>query len=222
MTSRARDAGSPSLDWTAVAAALDDENHVVIPGALDAAAIADLLDGIDPRGPRAKPLRVAAVTPLGRWRAAVIEPLAAIAADWDRRLGLPMPMPMPRSGPAPARDDAILLRIGEGDDGPLQGQASSARPRPLPFLWTALLGEPGRDFDGGDLILTERRPRMQSRPFVVPLRRGDAAIVVCGRRPRAGSRGDYPVEVKAGIGRVRSGERIGLDLFLDAASRERA
>jgi uncharacterized protein len=70
-----------------------------------------------------------------------------------------------------------------------------------------LLSEPGQDFTGGEFVLTEQRPRMQSRVEVVPLARGDGAIWAVRRRPVQGTRGSYRVTMRHGVSRIRSGHR---------------
>jgi hypothetical protein len=80
-----------------------------------------------------------------------------------------------------------------------------------------LLSEPGRDFTGGEFVLTEQRPRMQSRPEVVPLRQGDAVAFAVHHRPVQGTRGTYRVNLRHGVSRLRSGHRhtVGV-IFHDA------
>ena len=81
-----------------------------------------------------------------------------------------------------------------------------------------LLSEPGRDFDGGEFVLTEQRPRMQSRAEVVPLRQGDAVVFAVHQRPVQGVRGSYRVNLRHGVSRVRRGHRHALGIiFHDAA-----
>ena len=81
-----------------------------------------------------------------------------------------------------------------------------------------LLSEPGRDFDGGEFVLTEQRPRMQSRAEVVPLRQGDAVVFAVHQRPVQGTRGSYRVNLRHGVSRVRRGHRHTLGIiFHDAA-----
>ena len=87
----------------------------------------------------------------------------------------------------------------------------------FPMQVVALLSEPGIDFLGGEFVMTEQRPRMQSRPMVLPLKRGDAAIISTAKRPFKGTKGYYRVNLKHAISRVLRGERIGLELtFHDA------
>lgn len=77
----------------------------------------------------------------------------------------------------------------------------------FPFQVAILLSEPGRDFTGGEFVLTEQRPRMQSRPEVVPLRQGDAVLFAVHHRPVQGTRGFYRVNLRHGVSRLRSGHR---------------
>jgi hypothetical protein len=77
----------------------------------------------------------------------------------------------------------------------------------FPIQVTILLSEPGRDFTGGEFVLTEQRPRMQSRPEVVPLRQGDAVVFAVHHRPVQGTSGVYRVNLRHGVSRIRSGHR---------------
>jgi hypothetical protein len=77
----------------------------------------------------------------------------------------------------------------------------------FPLQLTILLSEPGRDFTGGEFVLTEQRPRMQSRPEVVPLQQGDAVVFAVHHRPVRGTRGIYRVNLRHGVSRIRSGHR---------------
>jgi uncharacterized protein len=87
----------------------------------------------------------------------------------------------------------------------------------FPLQVTILLSEPGRDFTGGEFVMTEQRPRMQSRAEVVPLRQGDAVVFAVHHRPVQGSRGVYRVNLRHGVSRIRSGHRhtVGI-IFHDA------
>ncbi len=80
-----------------------------------------------------------------------------------------------------------------------------------------LLSEPGQDFTGGEFTLVEQRPRMQSRPEVVPLRQGEAAIFAVQHRPVQGTRGTYRVNLRHGVSRVRSGQRYTTGLIFHDA-----
>ena len=87
----------------------------------------------------------------------------------------------------------------------------------FPLQVAVLLSEPGRDFTGGELVLTEQRPRMQSRPMVLAPRRGDGVVFAVRERPVQGTRGIYRVQLRHGVSRIHSGERITLGvIFHDA------
>jgi hypothetical protein len=88
----------------------------------------------------------------------------------------------------------------------------------FPLQLAVLLSEPGDDFTGGEFLLAEQRPRMQSRAEVVPLCRGDGVIFAVNHRPVAGKRGDHRVKLRHGVSRVRTGDRYTLGvIFHDAA-----
>jgi len=87
----------------------------------------------------------------------------------------------------------------------------------FPFQVTILLSEPGRDFTGGEFVLTEQRPRMQSRPEVVPLKQGDAVVFAVHHRPLQGTRGVYRVHLRHGVSRLRSGHRYTLGIIFHDA-----
>lgn len=87
----------------------------------------------------------------------------------------------------------------------------------FPLQATILLSAPGQDFEGGEFVLVEQRPRMQSRPEVVPLRQGEAVIFAVNERPVEGKRGIYRVKMRHGVSRLRQGERLTLGvIFHDA------
>jgi hypothetical protein len=108
-----------------------------------------------------------------------------------------------------------LSRHGEGDYEALHRNANGTLVFPLQAV--ILLSEPKRDFTGGELVMTEQRPRMQSRPIVLSLRQGDAAVIAVHDRPFQGARGIYRVTLKHGVSRVRSGRRYALDLLFHDA-----
>jgi hypothetical protein len=113
------------------------------------------------------------------------------------------------------RPTPLLLRYGADDYNCLHQDLYGERVFPLQVA--ILLSEPGRDFEGGEFVLTEQRPRMQSRPEVVPLRQGDAVIFAVHQRPVRGSRGVYRVNHRHGVSRLRSGSRHTLGvIFHDA------
>jgi hypothetical protein len=88
----------------------------------------------------------------------------------------------------------------------------------FPLQVAVLLSEPGRDFAGGEFVLTEQRPRMQSRPHVVPLGQGDAVIFAVHHRPVQGSRGSYRVNLRHGVSELRSGRRHTLGIIFHDAT----
>jgi uncharacterized protein len=150
-------------------------------------------------------------------------PLAQIANRWYERLGLKARFP-PRHAAfierchrgGQTRPTPLLLEYGADDYNCLHQDLYGEHVFPLQL--TALLSAPDEDFEGGEFVLTEQRPRMQSRVEVVPLERGDAVIFAVNDRPVGGTRGDYRVKLKHGVSRIRRGRRHALGIiFHDAA-----
>ena len=114
------------------------------------------------------------------------------------------------------RPTPLILKYGPGDYNCLHQDVYGEHLFPLQVA--ILLSQPGRDFTGGEFVLTEQRPRMQSRAEVVPLTQGDAVIFAVRHRPVSGARGVYRVNLRHGVSRLRSGERYTLGvIFHDAA-----
>jgi len=114
------------------------------------------------------------------------------------------------------RPTPLLLRYRVGDYNCLHQDLYGDQVFPLQVI--LLLSAPGRDFEGGELVMTEQRPRMQSRPIVLPLRQGDGAVIAVHQRPVQGARGSYRVNLRHGVSRLRSGERYTAGIiFHDAA-----
>ena len=150
--------------------------------------------------------------------------LAPIARRWAGELGGdPAAFPDDHAGflgrchaAGQLRPTPLLLRYGEGDYNCLHQDLYGAHVFPLQVA--ILLSQPGRDFTGGEFVMTEQRPRMQSRPMVVPLAQGDAVVFAVHHRPVQGTRGVYRVNLRHGVSRIRSGQRHTLGvIFHDAA-----
>jgi uncharacterized protein len=149
---------------------------------------------------------------IAQLRTALYPRLAPIANRWNERMGIDVRYPATHDAfivrchaAGQRRPTPLLLEYGEGDYNCLHQDLYGVHV--FPFQVVFLLSEPGRDFTGGEFVLTEQRPRMQSRVEVVPLRRGDGAIFAVSHRPVQGSRGYYRVNLRHGVSRVRSGHR---------------
>jgi hypothetical protein len=113
------------------------------------------------------------------------------------------------------RPTPLLLQYGEGDYNCLHQDLYGEHVFPIQVA--VLLSEPGRDFGGGDFVLTEQRPRTQSRVEAVPLRQGDAVAFAVHHRPVQGTRGTYRVNLKHGVSRIRRGHRHTLGIIFHDA-----
>ncbi len=155
-------------------------------------------------------------------RAGVYPHLVPVANRWSTAMGLEVQYPEEHArfverchAAGQLRPTPLLLQYGEGDYNCLHQDVYGEHVFPLQVA--ILLSEPGRDFTGGEFVMTEQRPRMQSRPMVLPLRQGDAAVFAVQHRPVQGTRGVYRVNLRHGVSRVRSGRRhtVGV-IFHDA------
>jgi hypothetical protein len=145
-------------------------------------------------------------------RTALYPPLAEIANRWNEALGLDVHYPADHAAwlarchkAGQAKPTPLLLQYESGDYNCLHQDVYGELVFPLQVAF--LLSRPGQDFSGGEFVLTEQRPRMQSRAEVVPLVQGEGVIFPVHHRPVQGTRGIYRVTMRHGVSRVRSGRR---------------
>lgn len=221
-------------DWTR---SLEETGHGVIRGLLDARECADVAELYDrPERFRSKvvmarhgfgrgeyqyfghplPERVSAL------RASLYQALFPLANRWAEALGKPSRYPgkleeyLERCHAAgQTQPTPLLLRYGPGDFNCLHQDLYG--PAAFPFQVAVLLSRPEVDFTGGEFVLTQQRPRMQSRVDVVRLQQGDAVAFAVNERPVQGTRGVYPVRMRHGVSEVRSGRRHTLGLIFHDA-----
>lgn len=156
-------------------------------------------------------------------REALYARLAPIANRWQEAMGLDVRFPAAHAdfiarchAAGQVRPTPLLLKYVPDDYNCLHQDLYGEHVFPLQVVF--LLSEPGRDFTGGEFVMTEQRPRMQSRPMVLPLQQGDAAVIAVRHRPVHGTRGTYRVNLRHGVSRVRSGQRYTAGIvFHDAA-----
>jgi hypothetical protein len=224
------------LNWTEINEQLDMEGYAVLPGLLGLQEMRTLSQRVDASGDLHRVTLASdelgrgelfyfdesLPTPLATWREIFYQHLARIANRWNETLDVSYRYPEAfenfleynrRVGQI--RMQSHISRLHEHDYQALHQRNQGEHVFPMQLV--ALLSEPGRDFTGGEFVMTEQRPRMQSRPMVLPLKLGDAAIITTAQRPFKGARGYYRVNLKHAISRVRSGERIGLELMFHDA-----
>lgn len=231
----APDTALERLDWIDIGRQLDAEGHAVLPGLLGADAARRLAQHATASGavrvtPESSKRECGELfyfdgglpSPLESWRTALYRRLVVIANRWNEILGVDHRYPAELADflrhnrqAGQARPQSHLSRLGVEEHVPLHQRNDGAQVFPLQAV--AVLSEPGTDFQGGEFVTTEQRPRMQSRPAVLPLELGDIAVLAAAERPFKGTRGCYRVSLKHAVSRVRAGERIGLELsFHDA------
>ncbi|HTW87855.1 MAG TPA: 2OG-Fe(II) oxygenase [Candidatus Binataceae bacterium] len=225
------------MDWPALARTLDDNGSAVMPSILSPAECESIAATFDTeqhfrsrivmerqgfgRGEYkyfAYPLPVV----IASLRAALYPRLAPIANRWNEALRIGVRYPPEhaefldrchRAGQT--RPTPLLFRYGAGDYNRMHQDLYGEHLFPLQVLF--MLSVPGRDFSGGEFVLTEQRPRMQSRAEVVSFGQGDAVIFAVRERPLAGTRGSYRVVMRHGVSRVRTGRRYTMGIIFHDA-----
>jgi uncharacterized protein len=227
-----------SLDWTTVATELDGHGCAVI-GPLLSPEQCEALAGSYDEGSLFRSRVVMARHGFGRGeyqyfsyplpsaistlRAALYPPLARIANRWSEAVGVEVRYPeehedflMRCHEAGQTKPTPLLLRYGPGDYNCLHQDLYGEQVFPLQVAF--LLARPGVDFTGGEFVLTEQRPRMQSRAEVVPLVLGQGVIFPVHHRPVRGTRGIYRVNMRHGVSRLRSGTRLTVGIIFHDAT----
>ena len=226
-----------AIDWTKLGAALDADGFAVIPKLLDAGECRGIA-ALYPDDKRFRSHVHMARHGFGRGeykyfayplpaliaelRTALYPKLAAIANRWNEALGEAVRFPPEHAaflkrchGAGQTRPTPLLLQYVPGDYNCLHQDLYGEHVFPLQVA--TLLSEPGEDFSGGEFVITEQRPRMQSRASVVPLSQGDAVVFAVHHRPVQGTRGVYRVNLRHGVSVLHSGRRHTLGvIFHDA------
>lgn len=227
-----------AYDWKAITANLDQEGWAILPGLLDDGecdAMAGLYGPTDAFRSQVHMARHGFGKGEYRYFAYPLPPLveaartalyphiAPVANGWYERMGIDIRFPVSHTEflarcheAGQMRPTPLLLEYGEGDYNCLHQDLYGDHVFPLQVA--VLLSEPGKDFTGGEFVLTEQRPRTQSRPAVVPLAKGDGVLFAVNIRPHRGTKGDYRVKLRHGVSKLRSGKRHTLGIiFHDAA-----
>jgi hypothetical protein len=160
---------------------------------------------------------------LAAMREALYAGLAPLANRWNERLKVEARFPASHReflarchAAGQARPTPLLLKYGAGDYNCLHRDLYGQHV--FPMQMAVLLSLPGTDFTGGEFVVTEQRPRMQSRVEVVPLEQGDAVLFAVSERPVTGTRGAYRVTHRHGVSRVSGGQRHTLGVILHDAT----
>lgn len=225
------------FDWDCVATELDLRGFAVLPGLLSAADCATVSAMYDqPDGFRSRVVMSRHGFGRGEYRyfdyplpdlvqtlrSGLYPRLSPIAVRWTQAMGLRSDFPAAHAdylarchAAGQVRPTPLLLRYGPDDYNCLHQDLYGEHVFPLQAA--VLLSRPGVDFTGGAFVLTEQRPRMQSRAEVADLHQGDGLIFAVSQRPVAGTRGTYRVNMRHGVSRLRSGGRHTLGvIFHDA------
>ena len=226
-----------SLDWATIAAELDDRGSAVVGPLLTTEQCEELVASYENEGTfRSRVVMSRHGFGLGEYqyfsyplpavvaelRTALYPPLAEIANRWNEAMDIEIRYPTVHKAfldrchvAGQAKPTPLLLRYGAGDYNALHQDLYGDHVFPLQVAF--LLAKPGVDFTGGEFVLTEQRPRMQSRAEVVSLDQGQGVIFPVHQRPVQGTRGTYRVNMRHGVSRLRSGRRhtVGI-IFHDA------
>lgn len=226
-----------ALDWTQIGADLDAHGCAIIRSLIDGAACARFI-GWYPDDELFRSRIIMSRHGFGRGeykyfadplpsciadlRTSLYPPLAGIANRWNEAMGIDVRFPAEHKrfierchAAGQTKPTPLLLQYEQGDYNCLHQDLYGEHVFPLQIA--CLLSEPDDDFSGGEFVLTEQRPRMQSRVEVVPLSRGDAVIFPVHHRPVQGARGAYRVNLRHGVSRVRAGRRHTLGLIFHDA-----
>jgi hypothetical protein len=228
----------PAIDWSRVADELDAQGFAVVGpllGREDCRALARLYDEDDGFRSRVimqrhafgrgeyKYFRYPLPAAVETLRHAIYPQLVPVANRWRAALREEGRFPPTLAAylqqchaDGQRRPTPLLLKYETGDYNCLHQDLYGALVFPLQL--TVLLSMPDEDFTGGEFVLVEQRPRMQSKPQVVPLRQGEAAIFAVHHRPVYGVRGIYRVNLRHGVSRIRSGRRFTLGVIFHDAS----
>ena len=226
-----------AIDWGAIESTLDSDGHAMIERLLtprQCGAIAALYERDDPFRSRVvmsrhgfgrgeyKYFAYPLPSPLDTLRETIYPHLVPIANRWNAAMKSDVRYPPEHAAfiarchhAGQRRPTPLLLEYGSGDYNCLHQDLYGEHVFPLQVA--VLLSEPERDFTGGEFVLTEQRPRMQSRAEVVPLQQGDAVVFAVSHRPVMGARGAYRVNLRHGVSRVRSGHRHTLGIIFHDA-----
>lgn len=226
-----------ALDWTAIEQSLDRDGSAILGGLLDATDCDELSALYEHqalfrahvlmarhgfgRG-EYKYFRYPLPERVAQLRGELYPRLVGVANRWNEQMNLPVRYPLEHGdflrrchAAGQLRPTPLLLQYGPQDYNCLHQDLYGEHVFPLQVA--ILLSAPGKDFTGGEFVITEQRPRMQSRPQVIGLNKGDAVIFAVNQRPVQGVRGFYRVTLRHGVSRLHSGKRHTLGvIFHDA------
>jgi hypothetical protein len=226
------------FDWPALTEKLDSQGWAVLPGLLTASASRDMAALFPLDAPFRKHVVMARhgygsgdykyfgyplPAEVATLRASLYRHVMPLADRWNQAMGIGVRYPASHQdfidrchAAGQTRPTPLLLQYGAGDYNCLHQDLYGEHVFPLQMA--ILLSRPGQDFTGGEFLLTEQRPRMQSRAHVVPLGQGDAVVFAVNHRPVRGARGHYRVALRHGVATVGAGQRHTLGIILHDAA----